>query len=128
MRHVTLHKKEAVFIEQSSDLGMDVLGECLAHDVRHSGAQSWIDWIKDERYRDTTSNLTFMEKEDGNIVLGSLFDQNPYERALTIPIPIMVNLLEQWDAVCKTNLTEVTVYYENGKFRVESLHNRRKGE
>jgi hypothetical protein len=31
----------------------------------------------------------------------------------------MIDLLEQWDAACKNNPSEVTIYYENGKFSVE---------
>jgi hypothetical protein len=119
MPYVTIKIDDVLHIRKSSDHSMYVLGECLVSDVRYGGGKRRINWIKDERYQAGSSNLTFMEKDNGNILIGNLFDKDPYEYAFEAPIPVIIDLLEQWDTVCKTNPDEVTVYYENGKFRVE---------
>lgn len=122
MKYVKIKREEVLFIEQSSDSSMYILGEFLTADISYKGGARRIQWIKNEQYQAGSSNLTFMEKEEGNIILGNLFDEDPYVNALTVPIPVMIDLLEQWDAVCKNNPTEVTIYYENGKFKVEGIY------
>lgn len=64
-------------------------------------------------------DLWKMEKFDGMIGVGDLFTEDPKEAALIVPVPAMIDLLEQWDEACKTNPEEVTIYYENEKFSIE---------
>jgi len=98
---------------------MNVVGYFLTDDVRRGGGKDWIKFILESPYQDCTSNYTFIETEDGNIVLGCGVDEDPYDRAFTVPIPVMIDLLEQWDMVCTMNPDEVTIMYDQGKFHVE---------
>lgn len=99
--------------------GMATLGYLLTDDVHYGGGKRRIEWILDARYERGCSNRTFMEKYDGNIAVGDLFTEDPCEAAISVPIPVMIDLLKQWDEVCKTNPDAVTIYYENEKFRIE---------
>ena len=80
--------------------------QLLVRDIRHF-------------YRLKIHNYTFLDKEDGNAILGCWFDEYPYDHALTVPIPVMIDLLEQWDMVCKMEPDEVMITYDQGKFYVE---------
>ena len=59
-----------------------------------------------------------MEKYNG-ITVGDLFTEDPNEAALSVPIHVMIDLLKQWDEVCKVNPNAVIIYYENEKFSIE---------
>jgi hypothetical protein len=103
----------------SDDQRVTLVGHFLTDDVHKGGGHRWIEFILDDKYQECTSNYTFLEKEDGNIILGCLFEDDPYDRALTVPIVVMIDLLEQWDVVCATNPDEVIVIYDGEKFTVE---------
>lgn len=120
MSLITIKFGEGLFCRGSEDPQMNLVGFLLADDVSTYGASNRMTWLLLPGDDDTSSNMTFMEKENGYVTLGFLWDKDPYERALTVPIPVMIDLLQQWDTVCKTKPHEVTVYYENGQFRVES--------
>ena len=65
-----------------------------------------------------------MEKYDGNIAVGDLFTEDPREAALSVPIHVMIDLLQQWDEVCKINPDAVIISYEHEKFTIEVQKNR----
>ena len=118
--YVKIEFSEALYVTKADIPGMYSIGHCLTDDVGFGGGQRRINWILDTRYEIGCSNRTYMEKYDGMIAVGDLFTEDPCEAALSVPIPIMIDLLQQWDEVCKTNPAEVTVYYENEKFRIEA--------
>lgn len=120
MAYVKIEFSEALYVTKADIPGMYSIGHCLTDDVGYCEGQDRINWILDDRYDITSSNRTFMEKFDGMVGVGDLFTEDPHEAALIVPIPVMIDLLQQWDAVCKTNPEEVTVYYENEKFRIEA--------
>lgn len=120
MSYVKIDFDPALWVTKADTLGMYTIGYCLTDDVGFGEGQRRIDWILDDRYDIGCSNRTFMEKFDGMIGVGDLFTEDPHEAALIVPIPVMIDLLQQWDEVCKTNPEEVTVYYENEKFRIEA--------
>ena len=120
MAYVKIEFSEALYVTKADTPGMYSIGHCLTDDVGFCEGHGRIGWILDDRYDITSSNRTFMEKYDGMIATGDLFTEDPREAALSVPIPILIDLLQQWDEVCKTNPAEVTVYYENEKFRIEA--------
>ncbi len=123
MAYVKIKFGEALYVTKADIPGMYSIGHCLTDDVGYRigyrEGQDRINWILDDRYDFTSSNHTFMEKFDGMVGVGDLFTEDPKEAALIVPVPAMIDLLEQWDEACKTNPEEVTIYYENEKFRIE---------
>jgi len=118
--YVIIKFGKGLFVKASNDCQVSLIGYLLADDISIYSAKKRIHWLLNTPPdAHTSSNHTFMEKEDGKVVVSSLFDKDPYERAFIAPIPAMIDLLEQWDDVCKTNPDEVTIYYEDGKFKVE---------
>lgn len=121
MAYVKIEFNPALWVTKADTLGMYTIGYCLTDDVGFGGGQRRTNWILDTRNEIGCSNRTFMEKFDGMIAVGDLFTEDPREAALAVPIPVLIDLLQQWDEVCKTNPAEVTVYYENDKFRIEAM-------
>ena len=120
MPYVKIKFGEALYVTKADIPGMYSIGHCLTDDVGYCEGQRRIDWILDDRSDIGSSNRTFMEKFDGMIAVEDLFTEDPKEAALIVPILVMIDLLHQWDEVCKTNPEEVTIYYENEKFRIEA--------
>jgi hypothetical protein len=98
---------------------MNLVGFLITGEIPMKGIVERIKWLLNGREESTGCNYIFMEKENGNAILACLFDEDPYDRALTVPIPVMIDLLEQWDMVCKVNPDEVIITYDQGKFHVE---------
>jgi len=119
MAYVKIDFDEALYVVEADTEAMATIGFLLTDDVLYGGGQRRINWILDDRYSHGCSNRTFMEKYDGNIAVGDLFTDDPREAAFSVPIPVMIDLLKQWDEVCKANPDAVTIYYENEKFRIE---------
>ena len=118
MAYVKIKFGEAVYVVEASTEAMATIGFLLTDDVGYGGGYRRLAWILDDRYERTCSNHTFMEKYNG-ITVGDLFTDDPCEAALSVPTPAMIDLLEQWDVICKANPEAVTIYYENEKFRIE---------
>jgi hypothetical protein len=119
MAYVKIDFHILLSVVEADTLEMATLGYLLTDDVHYGGGQRRIDWILDDRYERGCSNRTFMEKYDGNIAVGDLFTEDPCEAAISVPIPVMIDLLQQWDVVCKINPAAIIIYYENEKFRIK---------
>ena len=119
MSYVKIDFAETLYVVEADTESMATIGFFLADDVHYGGGQRCIEWILDDRYEVTCSNRTFMEKYDGNIAVGDLFTDDPREAALSVPIPVMIDLLKQWDEVCKINPHAVIIHYDDEKFRIK---------
>jgi len=119
MAYVRIKFEPLLWVVKADTPGMYSVGYCLTDDISYGRGHKRIGWILDDRYDIGSSNRTFMEKFDGMVGVGDLFTEDPKEAALIVPIPVMIDLLQQWDEVCKTNPAEVTIYYEDEKFRIE---------
>jgi hypothetical protein len=123
MSYVKIDFAEALYVVEADTESMATIGFFLADDVHYGGGADRIEWILDDRYDITSSNRTFMEKYDGKIGVGDLFTEDPNEAALSVPTAVMIDLLKQWDEVCKANPEAVIIHYENEKFRIEIKKN-----
>lgn len=121
MAYVKIKFEPLLWVVKADIRGMYSIGYCLTDDVSYGGGKRRIDWILDERYDIGCSNHTFMEKDNDKIIVGDLFTQDSSEAAIWVPTSAMIDLLQQWDEVCKTKPEEVTIYYENEKFRIEAI-------
>jgi hypothetical protein len=119
MAYVKIDFDKSLYVIEADTEPMATIGFFLTDDVMYGGGQETIEWILDDRYKRTCSNRTFMKKYDDNIMVGDLFTDNPCEAALSVPTPVMIELLKQWDEVCKINPDAVIIHYENEKFRIE---------
>ncbi len=119
MEYVTIKCGRAFLATKANNLSMCTLGNCLTDDI--SSGHDRINWILDDQYDHISNNRTSMAKDDDTITIEDLFTENfSSEAAISIPKVTMIDLLRQWDEVCKTNPEEVTIYYENEKFRIEA--------
>lgn len=119
MGYVTIKCGRAFLATKADNLSMCTLGHCLTDDI--SSGHDRINWILDNTYDHISNNRTSMSKDNDTIVIEDLYAEYfSGEAVLSVPKITMIDLLQQWDEVCKTNPEEVTVYYENEKFRIEA--------
>lgn len=120
MAYVKIKFEPLLWVVKADTRGMYSIGYCLTDDISYGRGHKRISWILDDRYDTTCSNRTFMEKDNDKVITGDLLTENYSEAAISVPTSAMIDLLQQWDEVCKTNPEEVTIYYENEKFRIEA--------
>jgi hypothetical protein len=99
---------------------MCILGKFLASDVR-SSALSFKEWLLDETQTFTGGNITNIEKEGNDVLLNDQYseqpDGGPYFR---IPKREFINLLDEWEKICKEKPQEVLVEWDGKCFVVET--------
>ncbi len=120
MAYVKIEFEPLLWVVKADTRGMYSIGYCLTDDISYGRGHKRISWILDDRYDTTCSNRTFMEKDNDKVITGDLLTEDSSEAAISVPTSAMIDLLQQWDVVCKTNPAEVTVYYEDEKFRIEA--------
>ncbi|MBS1986511.1 hypothetical protein JST99_01080 [Candidatus Dependentiae bacterium] len=118
MAYVTIKFDEVLYVTKADIPGMYSIGHCLTDDI--ASGKERIAWILNGSCDSISNNRTFMVKDDNNIITDDLYADDSCDVSLSVPIPAMINLLEQLDEICKTNPEEVTIYYENEKFRIEA--------
>lgn len=119
MEYVSLARQDNhYFIEKWNSSQMEMLGSFLQSDAG-SRIYNWIDWLKNTRYKDTSSNFSFLEKEGNNIVIGCQFSEDPYEWTFESSIDDLVYILEEWQKLCSAKKREIIITRENGTFTLE---------
>ena len=117
--------EDRLYPQETSNYKLEILAYWFTDDVRNH-AQGWIEWLNDDRYEDTDSNATWLEKYKGNIILGNITDwiqaKNPYkpkeEDVIKIPKENVIELLNTWEQLLKTRPKEIMITEENGVFKM----------
>ena len=80
----------------SSTLQAGVVGLFLSDDVS-ACAENWKDWINNDKYAHTSSNITFLEKQGDKILLEFLYaDDDETGQKIVLKRTVLLELLEQW--------------------------------
>ena len=108
----------APFEIHSEDLGL--LGSFLTSDVRCLNYLFYKNWALDENAFLSGGNYSSLEKEDGFILIGCEFseepDRGPYFK---LSIEEFVKILDQWEEFCKTKPKEILITRENDVIKME---------
>lgn len=103
----------------ASNIAMNNVGNFLATDVGCYWP-TFKTWALDDSQDSTNSNITSLEKKNGNIILTDLYSLEEVPTECIIPIKQFVQLLDDWEnKVCKTRPEEVIIKDENGEFIIE---------
>ena len=112
--------------KNASNLRMTILGDFLSSDVG-CGLSSrmkptWQDWVLDDSLgTEVGSNLTFLEKDNEDILLSDLFSDEEPPTQLKMTRDQLVKLLNDWqEIVCKLKPKEVILKYENDQYVFET--------
>lgn len=98
---------------------MDILGLFLANDAG-SSSESFKEWALNPLSTSTNSNITTLEKEDDEIILGDLYsEQDDGGPFLKISHDEFIKILNEWAVICKEKPAEILLIREGNKFRFE---------
>lgn len=107
-------------IAQHNNEPLTTIASFLTDDVGQR-VQNWKNWINNPQHDDTSSNISYLEKEGDNIVVGYLFapDDDPYKYSVTLSKQNLLETLEQWEQLCKEKPQEIWIFEENGRVWLE---------
>lgn len=103
------------------DDNMGILGVFLTIDVKCQ--TSFRKYFFDESCNIIGGNITYLEKEDEDVIIHDMYpdEEGKYPKKIQIPNIEFVKILDTWlDVVCKTKPKEVIIKYENGEFVIET--------
>ena len=104
----------------ASNEEMAVLGHFLATDVS-CDSSSFKDWLFAEDCEAACSNLTALEKDNGDILLSDLYSEDEHPKQLRMSRQQFLQILDDWqEKVYKSKPKEVTIKYENDQFTIET--------
>ena len=137
MRNLKFKKYTTSYLlEDSSDWGIEVLGDWFVFDVSNNPA-TWVKWLndRDKLAEDTESNATWLSKEwlpsgGCNVTFGSITDliqdSSPVhipvpESIIIIPIENVIELLNTWDQLLKSKPEEIVIVEDNDIYKMSEV-------
>ena len=113
---IKLRSRSYSAIENNNE-SFGILGNFLTDDVGYSkdDAEGWIEYINNPAYDSTTSNYSFMDKEDGKLILGREVDllgddwEKAYEQALELSPQQLIDVLNTWYELCSRKPEEIII-------------------
>lgn len=96
----------------------EILIQFFLSDVGPYG-ESFIEFINDVDYHQTTRNYTCVAKEGNDVLIGCQFDDYPYEDCFRISQKEFLSMLDQWRKLVKQKPQEIIVYKEGESYRLE---------
>ena len=103
-----------------SDYGLLFISIFLTSDVQYNGSKSWkrlINSLKDDE--STGGNISFLDRVGENIIIGDSLAEDRYAITYTITIKNLLEVLDQWEQLCKEKPQEIWIFEENGKVWLE---------
>jgi len=76
-------------------------------------------WLSDPAQDATNANLTYLQKEDGMIVVGDLYEEEPII-VFQIPIDRFAKFLDDWKKVIDKKPKKIIITKEGDEITVES--------
>jgi hypothetical protein len=96
------------------------LGSFLASDVQ-GRTSSFTEWLFDDKYTDTCSNATALEKENGFILIRDMYSEEEEPTQLKLSYAQFLQILDEWEEkVIKLKPQEVIIWYKNNQFVFET--------
>lgn len=115
-----IYERGSYSCKKGSNLKMDILGFFLSSDVRCYWP-SFKKWALNDFETRTSSNVTFLRKNNGKTFLSDLYSEEPEPIELEMTIQQFVQLLDDWETkVCKKKPKEVLIKHEDGQFTIET--------
>jgi hypothetical protein len=104
----------------STSLKADILINFLTSDVVIPN--KWIAWLNNPERQYNSSNLTYMEKKDGDIIeLSDLFsEEGPF---LAIKKSKLIEVLEQWESLTKQRPHYIVITLDGDDIHMEGTNN-----
>lgn len=104
----------------ASNVGMSVLGTFLTSDAtRPSSIKFFREWIFDDRYKDTGGNLSFLEKENDAIIIGSSYADFPYGFIFECSKQQLAGILNRWKELIALQPQEIIIAKNGDTFTLE---------
>jgi|GEM_PF-3208316 len=102
---------------------LDMLGAFLGMDVGtdvENGQPPFKAWIYDDRYENTGSNFSFLEKEGDKIIIGCEHWKNdPYEWIFECTKKQLAHILDRWAELVPLRPKEIIIIYDGETYFVE---------
>lgn len=122
MKYIQLTLKQNIYFpEIYNDDSMLLLSKFLTDDSGCSGSDRWINWLRSTNETARGGNYTWLEKEEGNIIMSSQYTDDPYEWTFESTIDDLVYILQEWQKLCSVKKREIIITRENGKLKVEGI-------
>lgn len=87
-----------------------------------SSPESFKEWALNPLSISTNSNITTLEKEGNEIILGDLYsEQDDGGPFLKIPHDEFIKILDEWAVICKEKPAEVLLIKEGNTFKFEKV-------
>ena len=115
-----LYNSSSYSYKGSTSIKMDIVGLFLESDVGCYWP-TFKAWALDDSQASMNSNITVLEKENGNILLSDLYSEESMPTEVHMTIKQFIQLLDDWEnKVCKLRPKEVIIKHENGEFIIET--------
>lgn len=107
-------------VEEHNSNKLPFLAYFLTDDVQYVGSESWKRLISNLKDDETTGgNISFLDRIGNKIVIGDNLADDRYAITYEIFIENLLEVLDQWEQLCKKRPQEIWIFEENGKAWLE---------
>jgi len=97
---------------------MAILGSFLTTDYDLFGMDTLIKWAKAPNRCYTNANISYLEKENGTVSIGSLYKKEPII-TFDLSVKQFVELIESWEGLTEQKPQEIIIARDNDKIKLE---------
>ena len=97
---------------------MAILGAFFTTDYDLFGIETLIKWVKDPSQCYTNANLSYLEKENGIVSIGDLYDEEPII-TFDLSEKQFIELIESWEALVAQRPKEIIITRNNDQIKLE---------
>lgn len=106
-------------VKESKDYQLSILLYFLTDDVSWYGADKRISWTMDPKQDATGGNISWLEKENGNIIITSLLYEDEEKYFLNISIANFITVIEQWKQLMQELPSQIIITMKDGVVSLE---------
>jgi hypothetical protein len=107
-------------VEKYNSDKLPLLAYFLTDDVQCGWSESWKELIHNLKDDESTGgNISFLDRVGENIIIGDSLAEDRYAITYTITIKNLLEVLDQWEQLCKEKPQEIWIFEENGKVWLE---------
>lgn len=93
------------------------IGNFLFYDL-NKDPERFARWVKDPCTISCSSNITILEKDEKNILIGNLYPIN-HNVSFALPQAIFIDILEKWESLLSLQVPKIMIIAENNSLVIQ---------
>ncbi|HEV2601514.1 MAG TPA: hypothetical protein VGT41_04395 [Candidatus Babeliales bacterium] len=120
MKIIRLKFSDGIYLPAEQSYGdFGILAGFLTDDACSYSTPLYRQFIYDSNRTETGGNYSIIEKENNNVLIGCVFDDDPFEPAIKMTQQQFLSILDQWEELIKLRPKEIIIFKRGDSYILE---------